>query len=349
MFEVVGTMQSYLQQFQLKKSAKQKVTTGQSFDWKETAKSSFVKAQEKARTAPKSIVELSLEKAEKEDERTAQIRKDSIRQKLRRGKKLSERDMNYLRKHDAELYKKAKVTMEEREKLERALKSAKTKSEAMRAVAVAAANAAAAYGDFGKSGGGAPGAAAAGGAVSQGGSSDAASFSAAAAAGGEIGAAELNAGGEMAAEVSTEMTGKAFSAAAEGVSAGTETAAAAPANAENADNANNAMIAEDADKTGAAFTNLEKAKESGEFDDPLILLIMRHLQAEWQDFRKSDQYKDMPEDEMQAARRRDAERHRPSEPEPVKAVSLTAAAAAYQMAETETALSRVLGAVGTSS
>ena len=148
MFAVVGTMRTYLQQFQLKKSAKQKMKTGESFDWKD-AKTTFVKAQEEARAAaPKTIVEMTLEKSKKkDDDRTVKAKTGSIKQKLKRGKKLSADELEYLRQHDEKLYKKAKVTMEEREKLARALKSAKTKAEAMRAVAIAYANAAAACSD----------------------------------------------------------------------------------------------------------------------------------------------------------------------------------------------------------
>ena len=49
MFEPIGTLPPYAQQYQLKKSAKQKVKTGQSFDWKDAAKSTFVKAKEEPR------------------------------------------------------------------------------------------------------------------------------------------------------------------------------------------------------------------------------------------------------------------------------------------------------------
>ena len=157
MFEAIGTLHSYTKQYQLKKSAKQKVTTGEAFDWKD-ARSSFVKAQEPRRTAPKSFVELSLEKSKKDDDRTAATKKSGIKQKLRRGKKLSPQELEYLRRHDEELYEKAKTTMEEREKLARALKSAKTKAEAQRAVAIAYANAAASLtGNIGGGGGAAGG------------------------------------------------------------------------------------------------------------------------------------------------------------------------------------------------
>ena len=78
MFEAIGTLHSYTKQYQLKKSAKQKVTTGEAFDWKDT-RSSFVKAQEPRRTASKSFVELSLEQSKKDDDRTAATKKSGIK------------------------------------------------------------------------------------------------------------------------------------------------------------------------------------------------------------------------------------------------------------------------------
>ena len=105
MFETIGTLHSYVQQFQLKKSAKQKVKTGESFDWKDT-RSSFVKAKEGPRET-KSVFEMYAGKAEKNDDKTKAARKSGIKQKLRRGKKLSPQELEYLRQNDEELYKKA--------------------------------------------------------------------------------------------------------------------------------------------------------------------------------------------------------------------------------------------------
>ncbi len=331
MFEAIGTMRTYLQQYQLKKSAKQKVRTGQSFDWK-NAKSSFVKAQEPRRTAPKSFVELSLEKSKKDEDRTAATKKSGIKQKLRRGKKLSPQELEYLRRHDEELYEKAKTTMEEREKLARALKSAKTKAEAMRAVAIAYANAAAACSDD-MDGGGA-GASGNAGAAAGG---DASSFDADASVNANA-AMSMEGGAAANAEtVAPDMAGAEGSVSADGaVSAGAETTGATAAEAGAAENTAMAEYADDAEgakengETSASAFG-QKADDGGEFDDPLILLVLRHLQAEWRDFMKSRQYKEMPEDELQAAQRLDAPKIR-QRSETVKAVSLTAAAAAYQTA-----------------
>ena len=323
MFEAIGTLHSYTKQYQLKKSAKQKVTTGQSFDWKD-ARSSFVKAQEPRRTASKSFVELSLEKSKKDDDRTAATKKSGIKQKLRRGKKLSPQELEYLRRHDEELYEKAKTTMEEREKLARALKSAKTKAEAQRAVAIAYANAAASLtGNIG-GGGGAPGGSSGGGEAF--GAGDASGMTADAAVNAESGAAALDAGVAAGAE---NVSAETVSAGAAGATAGTESTAADAVG--NEADAGREMEADVAQENKDATATLQQTSQDTEFDDPLILLVLRHLQAEWRDFMKSEQYKEMPEDELQAAKRLDAPKIR-QRSEAVKAVSLTAAAAAYQMA-----------------
>lgn len=323
MFEAIGTLHSYTKQYQLKKSAKQKVTTGQSFDWKD-ARSSFVKAQEPRRTAPKSFVELSLEKSKKDDDRTAATKKSGIKQKLRRGKKLSPQELEYLRRHDEELYEKAKTTMEEREKLARALKSAKTKAEAQRAVAIAYANAAASLtGNIGGGGGAAGGSSGGGEAF---GAGDASGMTADAAVNAEGGAAALDAGVAAGAE---NVSAETVSAGAAGATAGTESTAADAVG--NEADAGREMEADVAQENKDATATLQQTSQDTEFDDPLILLVLRHLQAEWRDFMKSEQYKEMPEDELQAAKRLDAPQIR-QRSEAVKAVSLTAAAAAYQTA-----------------
>ena len=323
MFEAIGTLHSYTKQYQLKKSAKQKVTTGQSFDWKD-ARSSFVKAQEPRRTASKSFVELSLEKSKKDDDRTAATKKSGIKQKLRRGKKLSPQELEYLRRHDEELYEKAKTTMEEREKLARALKSAKTKAEAQRAVAIAYANAAASLtGNIGGGGGAAGGSSGGGEAF---GAGDAGGMATGAAVNAEGGAAALDAGVAAGAE---NVSAETVSAGAAGATAGTESTAADAVG--NEADAGREMEADVAQENKDATATLQQTSQDTEFDDPLILLVLRHLQAEWRDFMKSEQYKEMPEDELQAAKRLDAPQIR-QRSEAVKAVSLTAAAAAYQTA-----------------
>lgn len=70
-------------------------------------------------------------------------RLESIKNKLKSGKKLSASEMNYLREKDEKLYKKAKYADEAREELKAELRGAKTKEEARQAVMRATAKVAA--------------------------------------------------------------------------------------------------------------------------------------------------------------------------------------------------------------
>ena len=99
-----------------------------------------------------------------------------------------------------------------------------------------------------------------------------------------------------------------------------------------------------------AVSSLQQLSEDAEFDDPLILLVLRHLKAEWNDFMRSRTYRDLPEDEIQEARRHGSEKirqHRRAA-EGVKAVSLTTVASAYQTAQLDGETSHLLESVGSS-
>ena len=350
MFETIGTLHSYVQQFQLKKSAKQKVKTGQSFDWKD-AKSTFVKAKEEPKET-KSVFEMYAGKTEKNDDKLKSARKSSIRQKLRRGKKLSPQDMEYLRQNDEKLYEKAKTTMEEREKLERALKSAKTKAEAQRAVAIAYANAAALM--SGNIGGGAASGGSVGGGETFGGDMGAAastegasSFDAAAPMGAEsVSGADTNVTSAENGSVSPEVAAAAEGFSMEGAAETSGAEAAEAASDEKGTGTNGEVAQENKD----AASSLQQLSEDAEFDDPLILLVLRHLKAEWNDFMRSRTYRDLPEDEIQEARRHGSERIRQHRrvAEGVKAVSLTTVASAYQTAQLDGETSHLLESVGSS-
>lgn len=74
---------------------------------------------------------------------TEKARLESIKNKLKSGKKLSASEMNYLREKDEKLYKKAKYAEEAREELKAELRGAKTKEEARQAVMRATAKVAA--------------------------------------------------------------------------------------------------------------------------------------------------------------------------------------------------------------
>ncbi len=349
MFEAIGTLHSYAQQYQLKKSAKQKVKTGQSFDWKDAAKSSFVKAKEEPRET-KSVFELYGGKVEKHDDMAKSARKSGIKQKLRRGKKLSPQDLEYLRQNDEQLYEKAKTTMEEREKLERALKAAKTKAEAQRAVAIAYANAAALM-STNIGGGAAAGASASAGEV--GGADVGAAVNVSGAEGGASsfdGEMSVNADASMSVEGAAGADANVNAAGAEGVSADGAAEASGAEAAGNEADAGNGTDAEVAQENKDATSSLQQMSQDAEFDDPLILLVLRHLKAEWNDFMRSKTYRDLPEDEMQEAKRHGTEKIRQQRraAEGVKAVSLTTVASAYQTAKLDGETSHLLGSVGAS-
>ena len=350
MFEAIGTLHSFAQQYQLKKSAKQKVRTGQSFDWKDAAKSSFVKAKEEPKET-KSVFELYGGKTEKKDDVTKSARKSSIKQKLRRGKKLSPQDLEYLRQTDEALYEKAKTTMEEREKLERALKAAKTKAEAQRAVAIAYANAAALM--SGNIGGGAGGAAAG---VSSGGSDvvgtdegtegGASSFDVDTSMNVGTNAADANTVGIEAVSADAMGTEVSISADSVSVDGATNVTGAEAVGNENGTEASAEVEQENKDAT----SSLQQMRQDAEFDDPLILLVLRHLKAEWNDFMRSKTYRDLPEDEIQEAKRHGTEKIRQQRrtAEGVKAVNLATVASAYQTAKLDGESSRLLGSIGSS-
>lgn len=351
MFETIGTLHSYVQQFQLKKSAKQKVKTGQSFDWKD-AKSTFVKAKEEPKET-KSVFEMYAGKTEKNDDKLKSARKSSIRQKLRRGKKLSPQDMEYLRQNDEKLYEKAKTTMEEREKLERALKSAKTKAEAQRAVAIAYANAAALMSGNIGGGGAASGVSVGGGEAADGdmgaaaGAEGASSFDAAAPMGaGSVSGADANATSAENGSASPEVAAATEDLSMEGA-VETSGAEAAESAIDETDTGTNTEVAQE---NKDAVSSLQQLSEDAEFDDPLILLVLRHLKAEWNDFMRSRTYRDLPEDEIQEARRHGSEKIRQHRrvAEGVKAVSLTTVASAYQTAKLDGETSHLLESVDSS-
>lgn len=122
MFEGIGRMGAYLKQRDLKLQAKYKMKTGQSLD---ALKEQLRKNNTfEART-------IRAQKTQMTDDTKVSI----IRQKLRAGRELSAAELTYLKKNDPDLYAKAREAQETRTELQQALKRAKTKAEAIRAVA----------------------------------------------------------------------------------------------------------------------------------------------------------------------------------------------------------------------
>lgn len=126
MLEGIGTISSYLQMKDLRLQAKTKLRTGKSLKEQQAEWRRQVTEQNLAAQKTKKIKDAS------DDTRTS-----IITQKLRRGQELSAEELKYLKEKDPDLYTKAKQAQETRAELQSALKRAKTKEEAQRAVAAA--------------------------------------------------------------------------------------------------------------------------------------------------------------------------------------------------------------------
>lgn len=120
-FEGIGRIGSYVQMKNLRREMQFRIRTGTSLS------EALGAPQDPGRTRATALQPPT--GAERDEMRAARIR-----QKLRQGQKLSAGDMQYLKDADPDLYEKAVRIEERREELARALKRAKTKDEAMRAV-----------------------------------------------------------------------------------------------------------------------------------------------------------------------------------------------------------------------
>ena len=122
LFEGIGRIADYAQLPNLRREMKYRIKTGQSL------------AEAMGKTAqPNKLTSSALQKTQKADAN----REMQIRQKLRQGQKLSATDKQYLKDNNPDLYEKVARIEERREALARALRNAKTKDEAQRAVAQA--------------------------------------------------------------------------------------------------------------------------------------------------------------------------------------------------------------------
>ena len=125
MLEGIGTIGSYLQLKDLRLQAKTKLRTGKS-----------LKEQQAAWNRQMTEQNLAAQKTKKKKDVSDDTRASIITQKLRRGQELSAEELKYLKEKDPDLYTKAKQAQETRAELQSALKRAKTKEEAQRAVAL---------------------------------------------------------------------------------------------------------------------------------------------------------------------------------------------------------------------
>ena len=127
-FTTIGTLHSYVQQKNMKFAAEYKKKTGQSVVTSSGNLTLDLKAANNTSLVEKMI------KAQKKGSDYSKYRTATIKQKLMNGKKLSNEEMGYLKRNEPNLYKKAKKAEEAREDLKADLKKAKTKSEARQAV-----------------------------------------------------------------------------------------------------------------------------------------------------------------------------------------------------------------------
>lgn len=123
LFEGIGKIGEYAQLRNLRRAMKYRVKTGQSLA--------------EAAGTPVQPAKMKASEAQRTNGKSDANREALIRQKLRQGRKLSAVDMQYLKENNPDLYEKVVRIEERREVLARALKRAKTKDEALRAVAQA--------------------------------------------------------------------------------------------------------------------------------------------------------------------------------------------------------------------
>ena len=246
-------------------------------------------------------------------------REAQIRQKLRQGQKLSPEDKRYLKENNPDLYDKVERIEMRREALARALRNAKSKEEAQRAVAQANISVLA---EMQKGGGDMPSFSGAGGGSSEG-----------------TGSSVMTAGGEAAA-------GDALDADPATSDAAGPAGAAQDAPRPNA--ADGESAAETAGGDHAARTNgkeererfqpgpatrdeygnrrvlssqemadmLQKAQQSGKLSplDNEKVYLLRALQREWMEYAGSEAYKNLPNTALDAAEEEERGVRRPTPP-----------------------------------
>lgn len=121
-FSAIGKVGDYLKQSQLQFAAKHKIKTGQTltFDAKKDEKNYLKQMVEANKNSSASMSDT--------------LKTAVIKNKLQSGRELSSEEMNYLKKHDESLYRKAKGAEDAREDLKRDLRHAHTKAEARQAL-----------------------------------------------------------------------------------------------------------------------------------------------------------------------------------------------------------------------
>ncbi len=299
-FTTIGTLNSYVQQKNLKFAANYKKKTGQTI----VSSSGNLKLDLKAANN-QSLAEKMIQAQQSSRDEYSKQRISSIKRKLMSGKKISNEELGYLKKNDPDLYKKAKKVEESREELKADLKKAKTKAEARMAVTRALIKASAEATAELKAaqsgvGGGVGGISTAGYAAGQ----EVSDPSAEAVVGSEINGVseepsmirlneQINASsaeGDVDIEAAAAQEGAALKEINNDVSAAREVNAEA-ANAEDS-------INEKAENSDTINSSSGKSENSGDVNSSILekfIMVVRAIEDEWQTFAKSDEYKEMPE------------------------------------------------------
>ena len=300
-FEGIGRVGDYAQLRNLRREMKYRIKTGKSL------------AQ--AMGAPVQPGRVKSSEAQETRDKADANREALIRQKLRQGRKLSATDKQYLKENNPDLYEKVARIEERREALARALRNAKTKDEAQRAVAQANI---AVLAEMKSGSGETPSFHGVGGGSAEGGSSAPAMTAGGEAAAGDALDAPLTEG-TAAAPTTGDMQGALGREAV--AQSGGHAAESAGAAQERADGAQNAP--QDKEKEGFQpgpstrdqYGNrrvlsrkemddmLRQAQEAGKLSplDNEKVYLLRALQREWMEYANSEEYKNLPNTALEAA------------------------------------------------
>lgn len=289
MLEGIGKIGSYLNLKQLKMAKDYKVKTGQTLKFDKASDIQTITAQKTSTNKSGDA-----------------IKSAAIRNKLKHGEKLSAQEMKYLKENDENLYRKAKKVEQAREELEADLRRCKTKAEARQAVmraSLKAAGEASAELSAAKAGMGGGGISAGGGYQAgqevggpsiDAGVGDMGSVGAEAGAisGGEAGYVDANvSAGEPVTAEGQQIASDAIAAANEGVNSGeadaAEESAAGQANGDDGSDKSEGLA-------GSQGKDDEEDKVMAILEE--LMYKMKAIQKVWEEFAKSKEYKEMPED-----------------------------------------------------
>lgn len=306
MFEGIGRINTYLKQQDLKLQANYKIKNGKSLKdltrELDKAKDDFVSRYQAGSTKKNS------------SSNAAKMRVALIRQKLRRGKELSADDLRILKENNTDLYAKAKKAQKARDELKLALKQAKTKEEANRAVMQAQIKVAAEAQLEAKNGGGI--------AVGGGGSSDSAADS-----------GEASAAASFSSDVSSDI-GESDAATEKANVAAAENNPSINTNENSndiADDDNNNADENDSDKDSkdkklAALKDYAASNSDKDLAMPMekFLFILAAIQDEWHTFTHSKTYNEMPDNYIDDKKDKTSVLKQPYKPKSIQPIDLIA-------------------------